>query len=158
MRPDSRNIKRLLLIKENQTFQVNEFRASLSMGRCKSLGSLKSLICTSAIWGQYPVPLPSKSPQGAPAAVVAVAGGSAVGSPSSGCLQWLTACGTQHPLFAYVADNIFHSQDEKRKLVSWCWSQDFPTPLLNSRSSPSQTWGCLLTFPLLKWLANGWSN
>ena len=39
-RPGSRNIKRLLLIKENQTSQVNEFSAFLCMGRCKSLGSL----------------------------------------------------------------------------------------------------------------------
>ena len=71
----------------------------------------------------------------------------------NGLTWWL-----QHLLFTDMADNIFHSQNEKRKLVSWCWSQDFPTPLLNSRSSPIQTWGCLLTLPLLKWLANGWSN
>ena len=36
------NIKRLLLIKENQTSQVNDLSAFLCMGRCKSLGSLKS--------------------------------------------------------------------------------------------------------------------
>ena len=41
-RPGIRNIKRLLLIKENQTSQVKEFSSSLCMGRCKSLGSLKS--------------------------------------------------------------------------------------------------------------------
>ena len=34
----SLNIKRLLLIKENQISQVKEFSASLCMGRCKSLG------------------------------------------------------------------------------------------------------------------------
>ena len=33
----SRNIKKLLLIKENQTSQVNEFSAFLCMQRCKSL-------------------------------------------------------------------------------------------------------------------------
>ena len=38
------NIERLLLIKENQIYQVNEFSAFLSMGRCKTLGSLKSFI------------------------------------------------------------------------------------------------------------------
>ena len=38
----SLNIKRLLLIKENQISQVKGFSAFLCMGRCKSLGSLKS--------------------------------------------------------------------------------------------------------------------
>ena len=41
-KPGIRNIKRLLLIKENQTSQVKEFSAFLCMGRCQSLGSLKS--------------------------------------------------------------------------------------------------------------------
>ena len=40
--PGDLNIERLLLIKENQTSQVNEFSAFLCMGRCKSLGLLKS--------------------------------------------------------------------------------------------------------------------
>ena len=31
-----------MIIKENQTSQVNEFSAFLCLGRCKSLGSLKS--------------------------------------------------------------------------------------------------------------------
>ena len=35
---------RLLLIKENQISQVKEFSAFLCMGRCKSLGSLKSFL------------------------------------------------------------------------------------------------------------------
>ena len=43
-RPGSRNIKRLLLIKENQISQVKEFSAFLSLARCKSLGSLKSFL------------------------------------------------------------------------------------------------------------------
>ena len=43
-RPSSRNIKRLLLIKENQISQVNEISALLRMGRCKSLGLLKSFL------------------------------------------------------------------------------------------------------------------
>ena len=34
--------KRLLLIKDNQISQVKKFSAFLCMGRCKSLGSLKS--------------------------------------------------------------------------------------------------------------------
>ena len=38
------NVKRLLLNKENQIFQVKEFSAFLCMGRCKSLGSLKSFL------------------------------------------------------------------------------------------------------------------
>ena len=40
----SRNIKRLLLIKENQISGVKEFSAFLCTGRCKSLGSLKSFL------------------------------------------------------------------------------------------------------------------
>ena len=40
----SRNIKRLLLIKENQISQVKEVSAFLCMGRCKSLDSLKSFL------------------------------------------------------------------------------------------------------------------
>ena len=44
-KPGSWNIKRLLLlIKENQISQVNECSAFLCMGRCKSLGSLKSFL------------------------------------------------------------------------------------------------------------------
>ena len=43
-KPRSQNIKRLLLIEENQKFQVNDFRAFLYMGRCKSLGALKSFL------------------------------------------------------------------------------------------------------------------
>ena len=43
-RAGSLNIKRLLLIKENQLSQVKEFSALLYMGRCKRLNSLKSFI------------------------------------------------------------------------------------------------------------------
>ena len=38
------NIKRLLLIKENQISEVKEFSAFLCMGRCKSLGLLKAFL------------------------------------------------------------------------------------------------------------------
>ena len=38
------NIKRLLLIKENQISQVKEFSASLCMGRYKIVGSLESFL------------------------------------------------------------------------------------------------------------------
>ena len=38
------NIKRLLLIKENQISQVKEFTIFLCMGRCNSLGSFKSFL------------------------------------------------------------------------------------------------------------------
>ena len=54
-RAGSLNIKRLLLLKENQISQVKEFSAFLCMGKCKSLGSQKFIIpltCTSSIWGQ----------------------------------------------------------------------------------------------------------
>ena len=43
-KPGRWNIKRLLLIKENKTSQVNAFSTFLCMGRCKSLGSLKSFL------------------------------------------------------------------------------------------------------------------
>ena len=43
-RTGSLNIKRLLLIKENQLSQVKEFSTFQYMGRCKSLGSLKSFL------------------------------------------------------------------------------------------------------------------
>ena len=43
-KPSSWNIKRLLLIKENQTSQVNEFSTVLCIRSYKSLGSLKSLL------------------------------------------------------------------------------------------------------------------
>ena len=40
----SLNIKRLLLIKENQLSQVKEFSTFLCVGRCKNLGLLKSCL------------------------------------------------------------------------------------------------------------------
>ena len=43
-RADSLNIKTVLLIKEDQISQVKEFSAFLCMGRCKSLGLLKSFL------------------------------------------------------------------------------------------------------------------
>ena len=43
-RPSSHNTKRLMIIKENQISQINEFSAFLYMGRCKSLGSLRSFL------------------------------------------------------------------------------------------------------------------
>ena len=44
LKPGSWNIKTSLLIKENQIPQVSEFTAFLCMGRCRSLGSLKSFL------------------------------------------------------------------------------------------------------------------
>ena len=52
-RPGSQNIKRLLLIKENQTSQFSEFSPFLRMGRRKSLGSL-----TSSLWCALQLPGP----------------------------------------------------------------------------------------------------
>ena len=45
------NIKRLLLIKENHTFQVKEFSAAVCMERCKESGltEITPFICISAI-------------------------------------------------------------------------------------------------------------
>ena len=50
------NIKKSLLIKENQLSQVEEFSAFLCMGRCNSqLTEVISFICISVTQGQYPV-------------------------------------------------------------------------------------------------------
>ena len=59
------NIKRWLLIKENQMSQVKQFSTFLCMGGYRSPGSLKSFLWweTSAIWGQYPAFLHPESPQ-----------------------------------------------------------------------------------------------
>ena len=43
-RPGSQDFKRLLLIKENLVSEVKEFSAIVCVGRCKSLGSLKSFL------------------------------------------------------------------------------------------------------------------
>ena len=54
-RPGSQNIKRLLLIKENQTSQFSEFSPFLRMGRRKSgLTDVIPLMCTSASWARCP--------------------------------------------------------------------------------------------------------
>ena len=46
------NIRRLALIKKNQVSQVEEFSTFLCMGRCRSLGSLNSLLsCSSQLPG-----------------------------------------------------------------------------------------------------------
>ena len=49
--------KGYLLIKENQITQTEEFSAFLSVGRCKSLGSLKWFLwyVPSSVWVHYPV-------------------------------------------------------------------------------------------------------
>jgi len=50
------DIKRLLLVKENQISQVREFSTFLCLGRCESgLTGIVPLICVSALLGQYPV-------------------------------------------------------------------------------------------------------
>ena len=52
-------------MKENQISQVKEFRVLLCMGRCKSLGSLKSFPSyASQLRGQYPVFFTSLAPLG----------------------------------------------------------------------------------------------
>ena len=60
--------KLFLGMKENQLPQVKEFSTFLYMGRCKSLGSLKSLlfIYISAMWGQCPAVFHILSSSGLP--------------------------------------------------------------------------------------------
>ena len=51
----SQNTQRLLWSKENRISQVKEFGALLRMGRCNSLGSLKSVLwCASYLSGAIP--------------------------------------------------------------------------------------------------------
>ena len=64
-RADSLNIKRLLLIKENQISQIKEFSAFLYMGRHKSL------YASQLSWGQYPVYFTSWVPLDSPLRVAA---------------------------------------------------------------------------------------
>ena len=62
-RAGSLNVKSVLLIKENQTSQVKEFSAFLCMGRCRSLGSLKSLLWfASQLSGAFSPWVPRGSP------------------------------------------------------------------------------------------------
>ena len=43
-RANSLNVKKILLIKENQMSQAKDFSIILCMGKCKSLGSLKPFL------------------------------------------------------------------------------------------------------------------
>ena len=65
-RAGSLNIKILLLIMENQISQVKEFYTFLCMGRCKSLGSLKSFLSYASLLSEatiltFSFPRPSSS-------------------------------------------------------------------------------------------------
>ena len=61
-----RTSKESLLIKENQISQVKEFSSFSMYGKMQESGltEIIPLICTSAIWGQYPVLSLPESPQG----------------------------------------------------------------------------------------------
>ena len=65
-RAGSLNIKILLLIMEHQISQVKEFYTFLCMGRCKSLGSLKSFLSYASLLSEatiltFSFPRPSSS-------------------------------------------------------------------------------------------------
>ena len=95
-RADSWNIKKLLLIKENQTSQAKEFSAFLCMGRCKSLGSLQSFLrCAPQLPGARSLFFPILSP---------------LRGTACGGLRWLRSWWLHHPLFADMAGNVFHPQ------------------------------------------------
>ena len=89
----TQNIKRLLLIKENQTSQVNEFSTFLYMGRCKSLGSLKSFFDTHLHYL-------------GPVSVFVFH----LESLQSERLRWLTAREPRHPVFTDMAGDILCAQ------------------------------------------------
>ena len=92
-KPGSWNIKRLLLIQENQIFST-----FLCMGRCKSLGLWKSFLWKAP---QLSGPLSSFSQSWIPS------GCTVVGGP-----RWLSAWWLQHPLFTDMAGDISHSHYE----------------------------------------------
>ena len=84
----------VLLIKEKQTSQVNEYSPFLYLVRCKSLGSLKSFC---KYLGPISCFLHLESPQGAPSMGV-----------GEGWLQWLMTWWPQHPLFTDMAGDILY--------------------------------------------------
>ena len=68
-RAGSLNIKILLLIMENQISQLKEFYTFLCMGRCKSLGSLKSFLSYASLLSEATILTflsPAQAPQGSP--------------------------------------------------------------------------------------------
>ena len=85
-RADSLNIKRLLIMKENQISQVKEFGAFLCMGRCKSLGSLKSVLSFAQRSGASILFSPPYLPHGSP-----VGSGCSLMVAMAGVLSFLTS-------------------------------------------------------------------
>ena len=82
------DIQRSLLIRENQTSQVEEFSAFLCVGRCKSLGSMKSFF-----W---------YTPQLSRASILFFSNLNPLR------VQRLVAWWPQHPLFTDAAGDILH--------------------------------------------------
>lgn len=80
-------------VKENQTSQVNEFSTFLYMGRCKSLGSLKSFFDTHLHYL-------------GPVSVFVFH----LESLQSERLRWLTAREPRHPVFTDMAGDILCAQ------------------------------------------------
>ena len=124
-RPGSQNIKRLLLNRENHLSQLNEFSTFLRVRRCKSLGSLKSLLWYAPSYlGPLSWALSSWVPSGC------ITEGSyrgrerGRGQPThlhSGSLQARLRGGCSdlmaaNPLFADMTGNIFHSHWESLQI------------------------------------------
>lgn len=89
----TQNIKRLLLIKENQTSRVNEFPV---YGKMEESGftEIFPLMCTFTIWGQY----------------LFLFFVFHLESLQSGRRQWLMAREPQHPVFTDMAGDILCAQ------------------------------------------------
>lgn len=105
-KPGSQNIRTLLLIKENQISQVNEFSTFLRMGICKSLGSSKSFLwCTS-----YLEPVPGFLHPGSPQ-VHSQCSCSSKG-PDGGSTLRLPLC--QMMFFVHTRTTAFHLQGPTR--------------------------------------------
>ena len=93
-RPSSQSIKRLQLIKENQTSEVKKYSAFPCIGKVQESGlpEIIPLICTSATRGQYPGLSHPPCPPGAPSGVAAVSVGLMVG-----ILSILSSLRVRHP-------------------------------------------------------------
>ena len=115
-RPGSQNIKRLLLIKENQTSQVNELVLFYTWEDAKSgIIEIIPLMCTSAIWGQYPVFFSSWVSSGCTAGGGCTHSGSILSSLRAYCQGScnVVAWWLQHPLFTDMTGNfLVHNPKE----------------------------------------------
>ena len=111
-RPSSQSIRRLQLIKENQTSEVKKYSAFPCIGKVQESGlpEIIPLICTSATRGQYPGLSHPSCPPGAPSWVAAASVGLMVGILSSLRVRHPGSCKVmvwwlRHPLLTDMTGN-----------------------------------------------------